>query len=62
MKSLSRRQPLRTAGAFTFATGLVSRAHTAIQSSFTVTIRSAAPDKTLKLADGSTVGAYLASM
>jgi hypothetical protein len=60
MKSLSRRQALGTAGAFTLATSFTGIARATAQKSFTVTIRNVASDKTLMLPDGKTSNAPIA--
>src|SRR6266436_5127775 len=60
MKSLNRRQALRAVGGFALVAGLAPAARAAAQTSFVVTIRNVATDSTLKLPNGSTVGAPIA--
>ena len=58
MKPLNRRQAFRAAGAFALAAGVIPAvANAATRTTFMVTIRNVATDKTLQLPDGRTTGA-----
>lgn len=60
MKLFNRRHALLGAGAAAFAAGLASTVHATGSTTFIVTIRNVATEKTLKLPDGSTSSAPIA--